>query len=172
MDNLATLRQFGQAPLTDVFLFAPPQTVRGLDRAAIDYYLKAQPKALTHRLPRRERPGGALVHRSAAAARDSAAAGGDDDFPRLPTPPPMTAGLNRFTWDLNSTGVVTFPGMMLWGATQNGPMVLPGTYQVKLTADGVSATQPLTIVKHPLRADQRCRPAGSVGPGHAASATR
>ena len=47
MDNLATLRQFGQAPLTDVFLFAPPQTIRGLDRAAIDYYLKAQPKALT-----------------------------------------------------------------------------------------------------------------------------
>jgi hypothetical protein len=30
-------------------------------------------------------------------------------------------------------------------------MVLPGTYQVKLTADGVSRTQALTIVKHPLR---------------------
>ena len=63
----------------------------------------------------------------------------------------MTAGMNRFNWDLNSTGVVTFPGMILWGATQNGPMVLPGTYQVKLTADGVTSTQPLTIVKHPLR---------------------
>lgn len=41
--------------------------------------------------------------------------------------------------------------MILWGATQNGPTVLPGKYQVKLTADGVSQTQPLTIVKHPLR---------------------
>jgi hypothetical protein len=41
--------------------------------------------------------------------------------------------------------------MVLWGATQNGPMVLPGTYQVKLTADGVATTQPLTVVKHPLR---------------------
>ena len=38
----------------------------------------------------------------------------------------MAAGINRFTWDLNSTGVVTFPGMILWGATQNGPAVLPG----------------------------------------------
>ena len=28
-------------------LFAPPQTIRGLDRATIDYYLKAQPKTLT-----------------------------------------------------------------------------------------------------------------------------
>ncbi len=41
--------------------------------------------------------------------------------------------------------------MILWGATQNGPTVLPGKYQVKLTADGVSQTQPLTISKHPLR---------------------
>jgi len=29
--------------------------------------------------------------------------------------------------------------------------VLPGQYQVKLTADGVTQTQPLTITRHPLR---------------------
>ena len=63
----------------------------------------------------------------------------------------MAAGVNRFTWDLNSTGVVAFPGMILWGATQNGPAVLPGTYQVRLTADGVTQTQPFQVLKHPLR---------------------
>jgi hypothetical protein len=63
----------------------------------------------------------------------------------------MAAGMNRATWDLTSTPVVTFPGMILWGATTNGPMVLPGAYQVKLTVDGVSQTQPLQVVKHPLR---------------------
>jgi hypothetical protein len=42
--------------------------------------------------------------------------------------------------------------MILWGASQNGPMVLPGTYQVKLTADAATVTQPLVITKHPLRA--------------------
>ena len=63
----------------------------------------------------------------------------------------MAAGVNRFTWDLNSTGVVTFPGMILWGATQNGPAVLPGTYQVRLTADGVTQTQSFQVLKHPLR---------------------
>src|SRR5262249_9880826 len=41
--------------------------------------------------------------------------------------------------------------MVLWGATSNGPMVLPGTYQVRLTVDGRTATQPLVIKKHPLR---------------------
>ena len=151
MDNLTTLRQFGLSPLTDVFLFAPPQTVRGLDRAAIDYFLKAQPKALT--IEFLDGKGQVVRSFTGQPPREggSAASSDDDDFPRGPTPPSTAAGLNRFNWDLNSTGVVTFPGMVLWGATQNGPMVLPGTYQVKLTADGVSATQPLTIVKHPLR---------------------
>jgi hypothetical protein len=63
----------------------------------------------------------------------------------------MAAGLNRFNWDLNSQPIVSFPGMILWGATQNGPMVLPGTYQVRLTVDGTTQTQPLALVKHPLR---------------------
>jgi photosystem II stability/assembly factor-like uncharacterized protein len=149
MDNLSTLRQIGQAPLTDVFLFAPPQTVRGLDRAAVDYFLKAQPKSLT--LEFLDAKGQVMRAFTGQPPREGRTGGSDEDVPRGPVPPSMTAGLNRFTWDLNSTGVVSFPGMVLWGATQNGPMVLPGSYQVKLTADGVSTTQPLTIVKHPLR---------------------
>jgi hypothetical protein len=63
----------------------------------------------------------------------------------------MTPGLNRVGWDLNSHPVVSFPGMILWGATQNGPMVLPGTYQVRLTVDGKAQTQALVVTKHPLR---------------------
>ncbi len=72
-------------------------------------------------------------------------------FRRGPQGAPMAAGVNRYTWDLNSTGVVTFPGMILWGATQSGPAVLPGSYQVRLTADGVTQTQPFAVLKHPLR---------------------
>ncbi|MDH4066974.1 MAG: glycosyl hydrolase, partial [Acidobacteriota bacterium] len=150
MDNIATLRQFGQGPLTDVHLFAPPQTIRGLERAAVDYYLKAQPKSLTLEFIDSS---GHVVRSFTAEPPPKEGADTEDGggFPRRPPAPSMTAGLNRFAWDLNSQGIVTFPGMVLWGATQSGPMVLPGTYQVKLTADGVSATQPLDIVKHPLR---------------------
>jgi len=63
----------------------------------------------------------------------------------------MTAGLNRANWSGDYPGAVTFPGMILWGATTNGPAALPGTYQVRLTVDGKSQTQPLVVRKHPLR---------------------
>jgi hypothetical protein len=46
--------------------------------------------------------------------------------------------------------VITFPGMVLWGATTNGPMALPGKYQVRLTADGQTMTQPLAVKRHPF----------------------
>jgi hypothetical protein len=42
--------------------------------------------------------------------------------------------------------------MVLWGATTSGPAALPGSYEVRLTVDGESQTQPLRIRKHPLRA--------------------
>ncbi len=64
----------------------------------------------------------------------------------------MTAGLNRVPWNLNHQGPTTFPGMILWGATTNGPAALPGDYQARLTVDGRAQTQPFAIRKHPLRA--------------------
>jgi hypothetical protein len=63
----------------------------------------------------------------------------------------MAAGLNRAAWNLDYPSAVTFPNMILWGASTNGPMALPGAYQVRLTVDGRSQTQPLTIHRHPLR---------------------
>jgi len=63
----------------------------------------------------------------------------------------MSAGLNRAVWNLEYPGATTFPGMILWGASTSGPAALPGTYQVRLTVDGKSQTQPLIVKKHPLR---------------------
>src|SRR5262249_49365506 len=39
---------------------------------------------------------------------------------RGPQTATMTAGLQRFAWDLQSEPVTQFPGMVLWGATQAG----------------------------------------------------
>jgi hypothetical protein len=64
----------------------------------------------------------------------------------------MSLGVQRFAWNLQSQPVVSFPGMVLWGATQNGPTVLPGNYQARLTVDGKTFTQPFTVKKHPWRA--------------------
>ena len=63
---------------------------------------------------------------------------------------PMVPGVNRFAWNLQTAPVTQFPGMVLWGATTNGPLALPGTYQVRLTVDGRAETQPLTVKKHPF----------------------
>src|SRR3954471_10859218 len=78
---------------------------------------------------------------------------GDDDEGggrgRVPTAP-MAVGVQHFTWDLQYAPVTPFPGMVLWGATINGPLALPGTYQAKLTVDGQTLTQPIAVKKHPL----------------------
>ncbi len=148
MDNLTTLRQFA-GMLADVTLFQPPDTIRGLDRVLIDYYLKTQPKSLSLEILDGQ---GAVMRAFTGQPPKPPGEAAGEDAPRGPqTTVPMAAGMNRATWDLASTPVVGFPGMILWGATQNGPTVLPGTYQVKLTADGVTKTEPLTITKHPLR---------------------
>jgi hypothetical protein len=157
LDNVATLRQYGTgAATTDAQLFAPAPVVRGVDRATVDYYLKSQPTNLTLQVLDAK---GQVVRSftgqpppPAGSPAPGAQGGGEGGPPGPATTVPMTAGMNRVTWDLNSTPVLSFPGMILWGATQNGPMVLPGTYQVKLTADAATATQPLVITKHPLRA--------------------
>jgi photosystem II stability/assembly factor-like uncharacterized protein len=148
MDDLAALRQFGLAPLTDVTVFKPANATRGLDRPQITYFLKSQPKQLT--IDFLDAKGQVVRTINGQPPRKEGDTGGGGGFGG-PQGAPMAAGVNRYTWDLNSTGVVTFPGMILWGATQSGPAVLPGGYQVRLTADGVTQTQPFQILKHPLR---------------------
>jgi hypothetical protein len=154
LDNIATLRQYGTVTSTDVQLYTPAETIRGQSPARIDYFLKTQPKTLMLDILDSK---GQAVRSFAGQPPPKPAADGQpappaEDGPRGPArTAPMAAGLNRFTWDLNSQPVVSFPGMILWGATQNGPMVLPGTYQVRLTVDGQAQTQSFTVKKHPLR---------------------
>jgi hypothetical protein len=68
-----------------------------------------------------------------------------------PPPASLAPGLNRVSWNLAYPGATTFPGMVLWGASTNGPSALPGNYQVRLTTDGQAQTQPLVVRRHPLR---------------------
>ena len=58
-------------------------------------------------------------------------------------------GLNRFVWDMRYAEAARFPGMILWAGGTNGPRAVPGTYQVRLTADGQTHTQSFDIRKDP-----------------------
>jgi hypothetical protein len=43
--------------------------------------------------------------------------------------------------------------MVLWGASTSGPVAAPGAYQVRLTANGKTQTQTLTVRRNPLYVD-------------------
>jgi hypothetical protein len=65
---------------------------------------------------------------------------------RDPKPLLAEAGMHRFVWDLHYAlpkGVRS----SFWGPA--GPLAVPGNYTVKLTANGKSSTQPLTIKLDP-----------------------
>jgi len=56
-------------------------------------------------------------------------------------------GLNRFVWDLRYEEAHRVPGYFLWEYNDGakGPLALPGNYQVRLTANGKSATTPFEV---------------------------
>src|SRR5271169_1442365 len=62
---------------------------------------------------------------------------------------PADVGLNRFAWDLRYEGATKVPHAPLWGGNTNGPVALPGMYQVRLTVLGNSYTAPLEVVPDP-----------------------
>jgi photosystem II stability/assembly factor-like uncharacterized protein len=66
-----------------------------------------------------------------------------------PTSIPAEKGMNKFTWDLHYEDAKRFPGMILWAGSTRGPIIIPGTYTVKLTVDGKSYTQTFEAKKDP-----------------------
>ncbi|MDP9120468.1 MAG: glycosyl hydrolase, partial [Acidobacteriota bacterium] len=67
-------------------------------------------------------------------------------------PVPAEAGLNRFVWDMTLAPARSFPGMILWSGQPLPPPAVPGTYQVRLSLGGLTATAPFTIEKDPRSA--------------------
>ncbi len=59
---------------------------------------------------------------------------------------PANPGMNRFAWDLRYDPPVQIPGAFYVGDPPRGPLVIPGTYQVKLTVKGATQTAPLEVV--------------------------
>jgi photosystem II stability/assembly factor-like uncharacterized protein len=159
LDSIQPLRQYAANVVSaDAYLFKPGDAVRDGGSATISYMLKAQPQKLTVeildakgqvvRAYNGAPPNGA--GRGRGRGGEAAPADDEENFGRgRPVTAAMTPGLNRLSWDLRGEPVVSFPGMILWGATTNGPLVLPGTYQVRLTVDGRSLTEPITVKKHP-----------------------
>jgi len=59
------------------------------------------------------------------------------------------AGLNRFVWDMRYAGPPSISNPSSWLSSLEGPVALPGRYQVRVTVDGRSETQPFQIIPDP-----------------------
>ncbi len=64
---------------------------------------------------------------------------------RLETSP----GMHRFVWDLTSAGIAPSTEEESFFRSPTGPKLIPGTYQLRLTVDGRSQTQPLDVAMDP-----------------------
>jgi photosystem II stability/assembly factor-like uncharacterized protein len=171
LDDITPLRQLTSTLVTeDVHLFQPPVAERNVGPARIDYYLsKAADKVTIDILDAnghvvrtftgsaeedRARSGGGRGGRGGATAEADSGDAGDDGggggFGRGAVQPvPRKEGINHFMWDLRYSGPKTFNGMIFWGAQTNGPMAVPGAYQVRLTANGKTLTEKFELRKDP-----------------------
>jgi hypothetical protein len=169
LDDVTPLRQIdSHAAAADAWLFRPQTAIRTrpgsdqgtpvpmdeplapnpLDGAVLDYYLKDKTSSpIQVEIFDSE---GKLVRRFASNDELHKTNPTDVQFQvewlRDPKPLLAEAGMHRFVWDLHYAlpkGVRS----SFWGPA--GPLAVPGNYIVKLTANGKSSTQPLTIKLDP-----------------------
>ena len=177
LDNVTPLRQLGPAVLeAGAHLFAPagalrvrwnkntdtplppdePAAPNPPDGTAIDYHLKAAAKHVTLEVLDAE---GRLVRRYTSDDRPLPPVEGrniPDYWIRPPQQLSTEAGLHRFVWDLRhetpAASSFGYPMAAIAFDTPReprGPWVVPGTYTVRLTADGRVLAQPLAVGMDP-----------------------
>ncbi len=133
LPGIAPLRQWTAAPSgTGLQLFKPDGVYRPARPARIDIVLAAPATGASVEIL--DRDGGVLR--------------------TLDVPQALGAGHHRFTWDLHARGATVFPGMVLEAPSPaRGVRVPPGEYQVRVGANGVSATQAFTVRGDPRVTD-------------------
>jgi photosystem II stability/assembly factor-like uncharacterized protein len=159
LDDIAPIRQYSPAvaAATPAYLFAPDTAYRSTSGASIRYLVNGPVQSMTLEVLDKT---GAVVQTFAGAAGGRGAApaagragGGRGGRGGGGTTASMAEGMQTVTWNLRYPPATSFPGMILWGGNVQGPFAPPGTYQVRMTVNGVVQTQPLTVQKHPLHAD-------------------
>ncbi|HKS06013.1 MAG TPA: glycosyl hydrolase [Gemmatimonadaceae bacterium] len=102
-------------------------------------------------------PDGKVIKTYESATEQPAAAtpagpmqgGGGRGGAGAPARPSNRTGHNTFSWDMRYPDASTFRGMILWAGNTRGPLALPGTYTVRLTAGGETQTQTFRLLADP-----------------------
>ncbi len=150
LDDVSPVREFtaglGKEP---VHFFKPYYAVRRVQPAVFQYYLAKQADSVKVDILDAT---GTLIRSFTGDKPKNPKKDDDDDDEGPPKPkmPTTAAGLNRFEWDLRYPGSTDFKGIIMWGARPtNGPLALPGMYQVRLTVGGKTITHPFEIKLDP-----------------------
>jgi photosystem II stability/assembly factor-like uncharacterized protein len=147
----------------------PPTTTLGKNPSngvVVYYSLKAKPtsdvvlefldtsgksiRKFTARAPRPQaspQPGAAQL--TAPPEQQPPATEEEGFFGGAPARVTTDVGLNRFVWDMRYADATRFPGMILWAGQTQGPKIVPGNYQVKLTVDGQTMTETFEVKADP-----------------------
>jgi len=124
--------------------------------AIIDYFLKKKPKD-----PDKEPitlevldSKGALIHKYTSAEEeeeeDEFSMGEEEEEEKEAKRLPTKVGVNRFTWSLRYKGAEKIKKAKAdSGNPELGPLVLPGTYTLKLTVDGKTMTTTVKVDPDP-----------------------
>ncbi len=167
LDNISPLRQMTPAVAgEDAHLYQPANAVRfrgpgftlpasvpiGANPPAgvvIDYTLKTAPKEqITLEILDAK---GKLVRKFSSKKTAAEASQAEEEFgvSRPGQELPVEVGLNRFVWNMQYGDPVKVPGAVGWGGTPEGPLVPPGTYQIKLTVAGKTSTAGVDLTRDP-----------------------
>lgn len=177
LDEIGPLREYKPENSTSkIMLFKPSNAVRRVQNALIQYYLPTAADSVKIQIldsagqliksftgSKSKSDSAAKVSATSKGADslagmaggkprpDSASTADEEDGPRrTPKPPGISAGINQFEWDLRYPGATEFKGMIMWGARpQNGPLAIPGKYQVRFITAGETLTQSFEIKADP-----------------------
>ena len=165
LDDITPLREISEGSAnSDMILYKPRPAIRlhlpeAIERrgpvgdnpppgAIIDYYFRTAPKDEV-KLEIFDSAGKLVRSLSSKEKKE------DEQPPEWPdqirelTTIPAATGMNRYAWNLRWAPPVKIPGAFYSGNGPQGPLVLPGTYTVKLTVGSRSTSQALEIVLDP-----------------------
>jgi photosystem II stability/assembly factor-like uncharacterized protein len=137
LDDIVPLRQLAEASKADVYLFRPETAIRSRlgdpTGATFSYYLKTKPTGpVTLAVIDARGKTGVLFSSTGKRKLD------------------IQPGMHRVSWNLRYPVPPDITGGSAYDERYpRGIMALPGKYTVKLTVDGQSYTQPLTVVNDP-----------------------
>jgi photosystem II stability/assembly factor-like uncharacterized protein len=143
--NLPATATIGKNPASGVVVYYSLKAKPASD--LVLEFLDANGKSInkfTTRLPRAGAQGQAQGEQPQTGGGEEGFFGGG-----APARASTDVGLNRFVWDMRYPDATRFPGMILWAGQTQGPKIVPGNYQVKLTVDGQTMTETFEVKPDP-----------------------